>query len=369
MQVSLGEAVQEPELHAQTAGDPGTLPARGDRDPVLLRGGHGGAGERAGRPVRAHPDRGRDLLRAERVELRPGELEYRLDAAGLDGDFPGGQPQRVGTGRRREQRAEEQRSEETAGGHGARPPYPGSTEARPRRFRLNPVGWLARSSLRRGPCAPPDAPRAATERCRPARARARRLGARGRPVAHPLLAHGVPFLRLAADERWVEHDGAGHPSRRRRDGPAIPMRPERRSTSRSRPSPRPRHSALEAVLLALPAPPARAGLAVALPRRGRRSSRRHRRAARDRPCLPVAADRSTPIRGEPMSRVRPGEPRARPLAVHVRERPSPRPRRLRCRNPGRPGARRRRPAGHDRSPSGAPAGTPASSGRGRRPRR
>ena len=120
VQVALGEAIEESELHPQTAGDPGTLPARGDRDPVLLRGGHGGPGERAGRPVRAHPDRRGDLLRTERVELCPGELEHRLDAAVLDGDFSGGQPQRMGTGRRREQRAEEQRSEETAGGHGER---------------------------------------------------------------------------------------------------------------------------------------------------------------------------------------------------------------------------------------------------------
>jgi hypothetical protein len=107
VQVALGKAVQEPELHPQPAGDPGTLPAHGDRDPVLLRGGDGGGGERAGRPVRAHPDRGGDLLRAERVELRPGELEHRLDAAVLDGDLSGGQPQRVGNGRRRDQRAEE----------------------------------------------------------------------------------------------------------------------------------------------------------------------------------------------------------------------------------------------------------------------
>jgi hypothetical protein len=27
------------------------------------------------------------------------------------------------------------------------------------------------------------------------------------PVAHPLLAHGVPFLRDGADERWVHHGG------------------------------------------------------------------------------------------------------------------------------------------------------------------
>ena len=33
------------------------------------------------------------------------------------------------------------------------------------------------------------------------------------PVAHPLLAHGVPFLRDATDDRWVQHesDGRQHP--------------------------------------------------------------------------------------------------------------------------------------------------------------
>jgi hypothetical protein len=30
------------------------------------------------------------------------------------------------------------------------------------------------------------------------------------PVAHPLLAHGAPFLRTAADERWVQHESDPH---------------------------------------------------------------------------------------------------------------------------------------------------------------
>ena len=30
------------------------------------------------------------------------------------------------------------------------------------------------------------------------------------PIAHPLLAHGVPFLRDAADERWVQHESDPH---------------------------------------------------------------------------------------------------------------------------------------------------------------
>jgi hypothetical protein len=30
------------------------------------------------------------------------------------------------------------------------------------------------------------------------------------PAVHPLLAHGVPFLRHAADERWVQHHSDRH---------------------------------------------------------------------------------------------------------------------------------------------------------------
>jgi len=87
------------------------------------------------------------------------------------------------------------------------------------------------------------------------------------PVAHPLLTHGVPFLRVAADERWVEHDGAGHREQappRRAGHSHAPGAPEHLQVPALAAS---TASALEAVLLALPAPPPRAGRAVALPRR------------------------------------------------------------------------------------------------------
>jgi len=38
------------------------------------------------------------------------------------------------------------------------------------------------------------------------------------PLAHPLLAHGAPFLRQSADEGWVHHRTSGHP-------PATPALP------------------------------------------------------------------------------------------------------------------------------------------------
>jgi len=87
------------------------------------------------------------------------------------------------------------------------------------------------------------------------------------PVAHPLLAHGVPFLRLAADERWVQHDAAGRPG-------DAPPRPAGHSHAPGSPE----HlqlpvlaaggpPILETVVLALPAQPPPGGLAVALPRR------------------------------------------------------------------------------------------------------
>ena len=31
------------------------------------------------------------------------------------------------------------------------------------------------------------------------------------PIAHPLLAHGTPFLRTGADDGWVHHGAPGHP--------------------------------------------------------------------------------------------------------------------------------------------------------------
>ncbi len=87
------------------------------------------------------------------------------------------------------------------------------------------------------------------------------------PVAHPLLAHGVPFLHLAADGGWVQHDADGHDGR-------TPPRPAGHSHAPGSPE----HlqlpvlavaapPVLEAVLLASPAPPPPAGLALALPRR------------------------------------------------------------------------------------------------------
>lgn len=37
------------------------------------------------------------------------------------------------------------------------------------------------------------------------------------PIAHPLLAHGTPFLRTTLDDGWVHHSGNRHP------GPAAPQ--------------------------------------------------------------------------------------------------------------------------------------------------
>jgi hypothetical protein len=37
------------------------------------------------------------------------------------------------------------------------------------------------------------------------------------PIAHPLLAHGTPFLRTALDDGWVHH-----PGERRSPGPSAP---------------------------------------------------------------------------------------------------------------------------------------------------
>jgi len=33
------------------------------------------------------------------------------------------------------------------------------------------------------------------------------------PIAHPLLAHGTPFLRSAADDGWVHHADSRNPTR------------------------------------------------------------------------------------------------------------------------------------------------------------
>ena len=87
------------------------------------------------------------------------------------------------------------------------------------------------------------------------------------PVVHPLLAHGAPFLRQAADEGWVHHR-ASSPS------PANPAVPgEHRHAPGA-----PEHLKLallaaalvlvfRTVVLAFRSPPLAPALAVALPRR------------------------------------------------------------------------------------------------------
>ena len=87
------------------------------------------------------------------------------------------------------------------------------------------------------------------------------------PVAHPVLAHGLPFLRVAADERWIQHDAGGHDGR-------TPPHPAGHSHAPGSPG----HlqlpvlaavptAVLEPDVLALRAPPPPVGLAPALPRR------------------------------------------------------------------------------------------------------
>ena len=87
------------------------------------------------------------------------------------------------------------------------------------------------------------------------------------PVAHPLLAHGTPFLRTAADEGWVHH--AAHA----RSGHRQPLPPTHRHAPGA-----PEHlklpllaavapTAFETVLLAVRPPPPTPGIAVSLPRR------------------------------------------------------------------------------------------------------
>lgn len=41
------------------------------------------------------------------------------------------------------------------------------------------------------------------------------------PLAHPLLAHGTPFLRHAADAGWVHHEKDGHHAPSRPASPAT----------------------------------------------------------------------------------------------------------------------------------------------------
>lgn len=88
------------------------------------------------------------------------------------------------------------------------------------------------------------------------------------PVAHPLLAHGVPFLHDAADAGWVRHEAHG---RTGHDG--LPLPPEHHHAPGA-----PEHlqlpllaaavpTAFQTVLLAVRPPPPAPGLTVTLPRR------------------------------------------------------------------------------------------------------
>jgi len=88
------------------------------------------------------------------------------------------------------------------------------------------------------------------------------------PVAHPLLGHGTPFLRAAADEGWVHHE-AQVPSSRG----GVPLPPAHHHAPGA-----PEHlqlpllaaaapTAFETVLLAVRPPPPAPGIAVSLPRR------------------------------------------------------------------------------------------------------
>ena len=63
------------------------------------------------------------------------------------------------------------------------------------------------------------------------------------PIAHPLLAHGTPFLRTTLDEGWVHHT----------DGPRAPSRPSAPPEHHHAPG-TPEH--LQLPLLAAVTPPA-----------------------------------------------------------------------------------------------------------------
>ena len=88
------------------------------------------------------------------------------------------------------------------------------------------------------------------------------------PVAHPLLAHGVPFLRAAADERWVQHESdEQHEPSGPRPGHGhshAPGAPEHLQVPVLAVAAFP---VFRTVMLASPVPPPSAGLAVTLPRR------------------------------------------------------------------------------------------------------
>ncbi|HET9155799.1 MAG TPA: hypothetical protein VFN91_03970 [Myxococcaceae bacterium] len=86
------------------------------------------------------------------------------------------------------------------------------------------------------------------------------------PVAHPLLAHGVPFLRDAADERWVQHesDPHGQPRAPQRGHSHAPGAPEHLQVPALAAASSP---VFRTVMLALAAPPQSERLSATLPRR------------------------------------------------------------------------------------------------------
>jgi hypothetical protein len=88
------------------------------------------------------------------------------------------------------------------------------------------------------------------------------------PVAHPLLAHGTPFLRLATDEVWVHHEAAhGSPGRGvplpsgHHHAPGAPEHLQLPLLAAIAPP------VLERVLLAVRPPLPVPGIALSLPRR------------------------------------------------------------------------------------------------------
>jgi hypothetical protein len=86
------------------------------------------------------------------------------------------------------------------------------------------------------------------------------------PIAHPLLAHGVPFLRDAADERWVQHesDPHGHPRGPQHRHSHAPGAPEHLQVPALAAAPSP---VFQTVMLALAALAQSERLAATLPRR------------------------------------------------------------------------------------------------------
>jgi len=87
------------------------------------------------------------------------------------------------------------------------------------------------------------------------------------PLAHPLLAHGAPFLRQSADEGWVHHRTSGHP-------PAAPALPGEHRHAPGAPEhlkipflPAALVLVFRTVVRAFRSPPLAPARAVALPRR------------------------------------------------------------------------------------------------------